>query len=100
MNKIDEISIRLNDYLTNPIDNSDFRNDAPEYITYLLQEVKFWKQAADNQKDNNIKLISIIHDKGEKMRKVIKIWETATPEDDFDDIMHLVIDEIKDSLAI
>lgn len=73
---------------------------APEYITYLLQKVEFWKQAADNQKDNNMKLISVIHEKDEKAREAINIWETATPEDDFDNIMHAVIDELKDSLAL
>jgi hypothetical protein len=52
---------------------------APEYITYLLQEIE--------RKD-------------EATRKAITIWETATPEDDFDDIMHAVIDELKDSLAL
>lgn len=69
-------------------------------IERLQGEVVFWKQAADNQKDNNMKLISVIHEKDEKGREAINIWETATPEDDFDDIMHAVIDELKDSLAL
>ncbi|ANY71677.1 hypothetical protein BBD41_03255 [Paenibacillus ihbetae] len=98
-NKIDEIKDRLRKA---PVGSGYY-----EDVSYLLQEIErlqgevvFWKVAAENQKDNNMKLISVIHDKDEKAREAIKIWETATPEDDFDDIMHAVIDEIKDSLAL
>jgi len=125
-NKIDEI--KAMHAASTPEWYDYLKHDAYEYITYLLQEittlktnleywepmanrladsveklqgeVEFWKQAADNQKDNNMKLISVIHEKDEKMREAINIWETATPEDDFDDIMHAVIDELKDSLAL
>ncbi|MEW8986083.1 MAG: hypothetical protein AB2401_03600 [Bacillus sp. (in: firmicutes)] len=87
--------------------NGQFIAKSPEYITYLLQEIErlqgevvFWKEAADNQKDNNMKLISVIHEKDEKAREAIKLWETASTLFEFDDFMHAVIDELKDSLAL
>ena len=67
-------------------------------VELLQKEVEFWKLAVDIKKGDNIKLISILHEKDEKAREAINKWETATPEDDFDDIMHAVIDTLREAL--
>lgn len=82
MNKIDEIKAEYQmaeELFKRQPQMRDKFNQTHDWIGYLLAEIE--------RKD-------------EATRKAINIWETATPEDDFDDIMHAVIDELKDSVAL
>ncbi|MYX21979.1 hypothetical protein GTY77_18215 [Streptomyces sp. SID8380] len=89
-NKIDEIKEDLNPIIDevwekdvfDVITNQDgkiiaevFDKDAaqlfaksPEYITHLIQQVEFWKQAAENQRENNYELLKKIAVKDKALR--------------------------------
>ena len=60
------------------------QNKLEEYITYLLAEIE--------RKDAEIER------KDEALNKAITRWESATPEDDFIDLMHEVIDTLRQAL--
>lgn len=79
-NKIDEIKAEYQSaeelFKRQPQMKSEF-DQVHDWIGYLLAEIE--------RKD-------------EATRKAITIWETATPEDDFDDIMHAVIDTLREAL--
>lgn len=56
-------------------EDAEFLAKAPEYITYLLQEierlqgeVQFWKEAAENQQQNNFRFMAEIERKDEALK--------------------------------
>lgn len=72
-NKIDEIKAMHK--ASTPWWDDHLTNNAYEYITYLLQEIErlqkeeeFWKEAAENQRENNYELLKKIAVKDEALR--------------------------------
>jgi len=98
-NKIDEIKEDVN-----PVADEMWALDAFDVIVdqdgSIIAEV-FDKDAAQllGKANKHITyLLAEIERKDEALNKAITRWESATPEDDFEDLMHEVIDTLRAAL--